>query len=468
MSVSFRFAGRLATALCTSALAFAFAGCPGGTTTGPDDCEDGQVEHPYTGECVDDCSTDETVCTGATPVCIGGGGADGGTGDGDSIFAGLCGCDENSCGAGEVCNPIAGVCVSPCDPFEDGSAGDAGQDLDCPEIDGEAWACFNHPDADDYVCQPPCAVNDDCIDADYPVCDDGFCVAYCDSTDELRLDCPNNDCNVSTGLCGGPAACMDNDDCGAQICDIATGECVGCEENADCGAQICDLASGDCVGCEAQADCGDGFDCDLGTGECFAVCAGNGEDELCEDDEVCVEGDPVNFCEALCDDIDCIEDDAAGEQLCQFDVEDADFNLCVDPDLATATCLGGLAHTGRDAGGPIIQYVEYLMTGGACGNDGLIVFYNARLWAPGGIPGSLYTAGITYLNDTADGDLTYSDGPGTPTHPSATEVMGMADYYDLAFTLCEPKDDEALAVYLTDAAGNDSNAICFGSGEFTE
>ena len=75
--------GRVSLAACTSVLAFAFAGCPGGTgDDGGVTCADGEVEHPYNGECVADCSTDETVCTGETPVCLGGGSGDAGRGGG--------------------------------------------------------------------------------------------------------------------------------------------------------------------------------------------------------------------------------------------------------------------------------------------------------------------------------------------------------------------------------------------------
>lgn len=446
---------------CTGVFALALTGCPGGDGDGDGgtgDCADGEVAHPYNGTCVADCSEDETVCEGATPVCIGAG--DAGTSDGVLSLDGLCGCDDTSCGSGEICHPIARVCVEACDPFADGT--DAGEFLDCPDIDDEAWACYAHPDASDYVCQPPCATDADCF-GDNPVCDDGYCVATCDSADELRLLCPNGDCNVVTGRCGGDVPDCNDTGCTEGVCDVASGECVDCMASSECAPMVCDLGSGNCVACLEDNECEQGQVCDTGTGECVGECAVIGsEDAPCAGGQVCTPGDP-NVCEDVCQDETCISD---GEQLCEYYTEVAEYNECRDPDVVTGWCDNAmLSGVTREAGGPILQYVDFVEVYGEQGTCGASVgHYRVRIYSATAFDTSLYSQRLMQYTDTGNETFTFSDGPATVFHPSFAAVAGMPDYYDLEFSICEDATFTTYAIALSNNNDASSNVICFESG----
>ena len=96
----------------------------------------------------------------------------------------LCVCNENSCAEGEECSMETGLCIpadaNTCDPANNGS--------DCP--------------------------------AEMPFCDAGVCKAGCDSEEELRLMCSEDqNCDAGTGTC-------------VELCTVG-------EENPDNGDEVC-------------------------------------------------------------------------------------------------------------------------------------------------------------------------------------------------------------------------------------
>jgi hypothetical protein len=310
-------------------------------------------------------------------------------------------CETNDdCGEGEVCNGTTDFCEEPCDP----TAANA-----CDEGD----ACYGDSVAGDNVCQTECENNAACGANRTCNLTTGQCIYGCDSAEDLRL------------ICAGAT----------DKCDTTTGECVECLANADCTApQICNLNTGSCQApgtCDAPGTLGD------------APCAAT---ELCM---------PDGSCENPCDDDAC----AANSNLCQDDLANAAYNSCVDHDLVRSDCPSVGAHT-SDAGGPTVISVSYVSTGAACGN-GTEVRYSARVYSSDNISGNLYTAGIQLLTNGNPAN-TFSNGPGTPSHPVKTDNGG--GLFTIAFSLCQIGVNDTFAIITRDPGNNDSNGACFDSG----
>jgi len=114
---------------------------------------------------------------------------------------------------------------------------------------------------------------------------------------EVPVPCPS-DCDdddaCTTDACVDGVCVHEPVDCGEDMCDPASGECVEClaaadcedddlcmmdacvdgvcvHEPVDCGADLCDPATGECVECLADADCGEGRVCDEASGTCEAA-----------------------------------------------------------------------------------------------------------------------------------------------------------------------------------------------------
>ncbi len=188
---------------------------------------------PLPGACTECSASNQTECTGNTPVCITG--------------VGTCGCTKDSdCGpanGGQICTGTPGVCVPGCRP--NGA-------VTCPN--GEN--CKNDNDGT------------------------GTCVSGC--VDDTT--CPNGthcfDPGAGTGVC---VPCLTNTDCaGNQVCtpQHTCGECTptdtqNCDPNGNGGA--C-RPNGQC-GCNTDADCG-GLDsgrvCDDTNKVCRTGCRGTG------------------------------------------------------------------------------------------------------------------------------------------------------------------------------------------------
>lgn len=127
-----------------------------------------------------------------------------------------------------------------------------------------------------------CKTDDDCSDADKPVCDQvQGCVAC-----QYDWDCPA-DHRCKANECFEKQPCKDSGDCDTAypVCDAVQQLCVGCREDADCGdgerceseacvafeactnsrscsdGKVCDRALGACVACVVDGDCGAGSAC---------------------------------------------------------------------------------------------------------------------------------------------------------------------------------------------------------------
>ena len=197
----------------------------------------------------------------------------------------------------------------------------------------------------------PCDDDDLCTD---DACVDGVCV-YTD------VDCGDNVCDPATGECVG---CVDDTDCddglfctGTETC--VDGDCVDGVEPCDPVTEVCDEAAGECV----LLDLCDGVECDNGD-----FCDG---EETCDPATgLCVDGtDP---CEGA---VDCDEDaneciwctvagDCDDDDLCTDDACDAGIcvNTPVDCDdgvfcngVETCDALTGLCVDGDDPCDPLLE-----------------------------------------------------------------------------------------------------------------
>lgn len=221
--------------------------------------------------------------------------------DAGYVCTGIDACDGVTCGSGEVCNPATGACEeAPCIVCET-----CNDNTDCP-----GGSCYGIGTGN--ACMVECGT-----DADCPVgtaCEGvslvgGGSVSLCLVPDSTEF-CPADFvCGEAPDLC----AAVDCDP--GQVCDPATGDCVGGETDAgtDTGSGTDTSAGwpGDCAvcaPCEVDGDCGPGGDCvDLGSGnvcivdcsssacpgntECFDVSAeGGGTRSICLNDDAATAG----------------------------------------------------------------------------------------------------------------------------------------------------------------------------------
>jgi len=136
--------------------------------------------------------------------------------------------------------------------------------------------------------QDECRSDADCLDLDFPRCDDGSCVQECVSD----MDCPNPGEVCVNNHCIIPG-CTAESCVQGQWCDVQDGSCKdGCDSNDDCIApatcnyldhscgqtdccggcldtQYCDTLTCLCVDlCQNDADCPPNYTCDVGSGNC--------------------------------------------------------------------------------------------------------------------------------------------------------------------------------------------------------
>ncbi len=208
-------------------------------------------------------------------------------------------CDDGDVCTTDVCNGVLGCdhikiagCQAPCE----GDA-DCNDDNPCTadSCDPTSALCSNSPEPD---CVP-CTNIGNCDDGDTctaDICDAGRC---------RWAPIPN--CGI---VCLSDADCADGDDCTDDVCDTATGVCSNtmlpgcfpCVDDTECAGygDLCN--SGICVAgfCEWAARVCDDDDectadsCDPATGECvFLAVPGCGQP--CSADEECADGDPCTF-----------------------------------------------------------------------------------------------------------------------------------------------------------------------------
>ncbi len=101
----------------------------------------------------------------------------------------------------------------------------------------------------------------------------------CKTDADCSKDANGNICELATGLCVGCIPSEDPlvDDCGmGKWCEPASKQCQpGCTNESDCtaGAQACDVQSHSCVGCVLDTECLAGFICV--TNYCIPGCSGS-------------------------------------------------------------------------------------------------------------------------------------------------------------------------------------------------
>jgi len=266
-----------------------------GCTNTPVTCGAGEKCNPATGNCEEiECTTNADCDDGAS--C---------TVDTCQLSTGACkylynddACDDGQyCTGVETCDPSdadaeAGTgCVIPGNPCI--AAGKI-----CNEADNSCDDCTSNAQCDDDAecTQDTCAAGTCVFNPDDGFCDDGlFCTAD-DFCDPEHADADADGC-VNEGT---PCDCGDlaPGECGAGA---VAGDYLLCDENANDG-------NGGCLPCTGEASCNDGVPCTVDV--CNAAgpryCSNTPSDAACPD--------PL-FCD--------------GEDLCQPDDEDADFNGCV-------------------------------------------------------------------------------------------------------------------------------------------
>lgn len=317
---------------------------------------------------------------------------------GSDAASGPIACASNSActGSGQVCDPLAKVCV------------DCLWDSDC----GPGAVC------DERVCQPvtTCSNSLGCtsaVDATgqaLPICDKdaGRCVACLSN-----LDCAESQV-CSDQKCVAVVACQNSKDCSPdQVCDTQKGYCKDCLGDADCGSSqqcmdgecidfiacssdkqctplglLCDTSKGKCAGCLVHSDCPAVYHCAPtgvgGTGQC--------ELDVCQSGEAKCDANQVVVCNAT-------GDDWALQQAC------GSASTCVQ-EAGSAACLPWVCQPGSGCqdGKAIV-----------CSSDGLSITQSTDCAIGGGVcsggqcktlvcePGTSWCSGQTRKVCSADG-----------------------------------------------------------------
>jgi len=183
----------------------------------------------------------------------------------------------------------------------------------------------------------------DCDDGD--LCTDDACVeGVCENT---PVDCGDDVCDPDTGDC---VQCLVDADCDDGIFCNGAETCVdkACQPGDDpCPGQMCDEGADSCVDCLADADCDDGVFCN-GAEACANGTCQPGDDPC--PGQMCDEGaDSCVDClvDADCDDGDLCTDDACVEGVCENTPVDCGDDVC-DPD--TGDCVQCLVDADCDEG----------------------------------------------------------------------------------------------------------------------
>ena len=276
-----------------------------------DECEEGvclpgptDIDNPDCVDCCDiGCPEDENACNGNL-LC-----------DPNSCLCGIdpdtvveCEEHENPCMYFQ-CAPATGECVESAKPggaqCDDGDA----CTLD-DQCDGEGECVSNGIDCDDGImcngpetCDPD---NGECLPGEPPLIDDGIdcTVDTCVNVEILHLPddslclgdnpCLVYSCNAAAGCESVDKNCADDSVCTLDTCNPDTGDCVNtpktCEDNNPCTENLCDPVDD----CQFPPDDG---------GQCT-------DDDLCNGDEICLDGECDTGAPLDCDDGDDCTDDS--------------------------------------------------------------------------------------------------------------------------------------------------------------
>ena len=177
------------------------------------------------------------------------------------------------------CDPLTGKCV----------VGNAPNGTVCEDGD----LCTVGDTCQNGTCRPgPVKTCDQCLACDRAT---GACVpkpngTSCDDGNKCTLD---DTCQAGVCVPGRLKDCDDNNECTADTCDPATGNCVHmplpgqpCETGNKCTADVCD-DDGRCQQGPETVTCPQCQICDPGTGTCRNIA----NDTPCEDGDLCTVGD---------------------------------------------------------------------------------------------------------------------------------------------------------------------------------
>jgi len=271
----------------------------------------------------------------------------------------MCNDETNQCGPefcsdsadcisdGYVCQSST-ICVPGCDdvpcddPLECGSDGlcyiaeMCDSDEDCEDIPF-APTCINidlgEEQLVDHICGATCNNDTDCEDIPWGFCMGGICLSNpnpdyftnmtgmacsssADCTDDDFPNCFNSmDIMIADGMCVPDDPDMFFDMMGMTMCNTAD-DCTDDMPVCVNETQML-MESGLCMpACVSDSDCGDGWECEELPASGYSVCVTTdqctvtGNDNPCDDDQVCVP--TIGKCAAICD----VDDDCEGTTQC--------------------------------------------------------------------------------------------------------------------------------------------------------
>jgi hypothetical protein len=242
------------TSLTTATIATDGSATDGSSTDGPDTTADGPdttADGPGDGDgdgdsfCVHQCMSDADCLVGGMDIgytCVDStctGDASGCTGDEECIWLYSGWTTPCTAGGGE-CDQLAqicldvGLCATPPSDFID-CATLLMEEIQTTDIDGNPVVVCGRPNAicnDDNFCFLPCASDDDCTSAAYPICDVSSGVCQCGSdTDCATIGMPQfSVCNGGTWGCSQDHDCVAGD--AGDVC-TSSGFC-GCSGDMAC------------------------------------------------------------------------------------------------------------------------------------------------------------------------------------------------------------------------------------------
>jgi 6-phosphogluconolactonase (cycloisomerase 2 family) len=324
------------------------------------ECEEGGVCDPATGQCSTSVSADGTSCddgNACTQV--------------DLCQSGVCvGTAPVACSPGDqchdsaACDPATGICLSaapngtPCDDGDACTQSDTCQDGACTGANPVVCTALDQCH-DAGTCNPATGVCSDPSVTNGTVCDDGDACTLGDT------------CQAGNCVSGAPKVCTALDGCHVPgVCDPGTGVCSdpaasdgtacidgnACTQTDTCQTGVC--VGGNPVACTAIDGCHDVGVCDTGTGQCSSPASADGS--TCDDGDACTQTDACQG--GVCfgaNPVVCV----ALDQCHEAGVCDPSSGQCLDPALpdgtacddASACTLGDSCQAGACvSGAPVV------------------------------------------------------------------------------------------------------------------